>query len=350
MKRTLMMLSAMMLAGGATGLAGGAQTAEPAIAPAQAEAPRARRAEVGGRGFLGVELDEVDAEAARRLGLRQERGALITSVVENSSAATAGLQKDDVVVKWDGEAVESAMELSRLLRETPSGRVVKLTVVRGGREIDVEARLGNRIGYARVARPTIVQAERPARIARPARPLTVRPATVRPARAWTITRARLGVQLGAMNEQLAEYFGVKAKGGSLVLFVHADSPAAKAGLKAGDVIISVAGKAIEGAFDVHEALGGKEEGPVEVKVVRERQERTLTVQLEKDGTTSWNWGPDTFEPGDLVITPMPTPALTLRPLAPNLHAPRIMVAPIATPRVAIPALKMPVVKIRPRVF
>ncbi|HEY7914072.1 MAG TPA: PDZ domain-containing protein [Blastocatellia bacterium] len=338
MKRTLLMLSAIIFAGGATVLAQEVKPAE----PAQAEAPRARRANVVRGGFLGVELDEVTAETARRLGLPQERGALITTVIANTGASAAGLQKDDVVIKWNGEPVESAMELTRLLRETPAGRTLKLTIVRGGREMDLEAKLGERVDYFRAIRPAGVRLDR---LPRPERP--VRPVTPRPARVWTLNRARLGLQLGSMNEQLAEYFGVKGRGGALVLFVHADSPAAKAGIKAGDVILSVAGKAIEGAYGIHEALAGKQEGPVEVKVVRDRQEQTLTVQLEKDGTTSWMWEPDLVEVPDVVM-PLPVPALRWRQIAPKFQMPVIKMEPIKLPKIVTPRFILPAVRIHPR--
>ncbi len=345
MKRTLMMLSAVMLASAPVGFALENQS----VTPAQAEAPRARRADTAGRGFLGVELDEVDAESARRLGLRQERGALITSVVENSGAASAGLKIDDVVIKWDGETVESAAELSRLLRETPAGRNVKLTIIRGGREMDVDAKLGSRVAFVRPALPARPQVARTPRAEiTPRIEITPRPARpARPARMWRVSRARLGVQLGEMNEQLAEYFGVKGKGGALVLFVHADSPAAKAGVKAGDVITSVAGKSIDGAFDIHEAINDKEEGPVEVKVVRDRQERTITLQLEKDGTTSWVLDSESFDP-HAVITPMIVPTFRWENFAPVIRMPEIKMAPLKMPKIVIPTIKMPVWRIRNR--
>ena len=110
--------------------------------------------------FLGVELGEVSGEAVTRLKLREERGALIEGVTSGSSAAHAGLQKDDVIVKWDGEMVESAREMSRLIRETPPGRAVRLTVIRDGREMEISVTLGERTGIAnrvRVPRPALAR-------------------------------------------------------------------------------------------------------------------------------------------------------------------------------------------------
>jgi len=90
-------------------------------------------------------------KTVQRLKLRQERGALIEGVVSGSSAAQAGLQKNDVVVKWDGEQIESAREMSRHIRETPAGRTVRLGVFRDGRELEVSVKIGERAAF--VSRP-----------------------------------------------------------------------------------------------------------------------------------------------------------------------------------------------------
>src|SRR5205814_9854791 len=61
-----------------------------------------------------------------------------------TAAAKAGLQKDDVIIRWNGEAVESARALSRHIHETPAGRSVKLGVLRNGNEMEVAVTLGDR--------------------------------------------------------------------------------------------------------------------------------------------------------------------------------------------------------------
>src|SRR5207247_7681049 len=117
-----------------------------------------RRAQIPAGSFLGAQLGEVRSETVQQLKLRQERGALIEAVVSGSSAAQAGLQKNDVIVKWDGEQIESAREMSRHIRETPAGRGVRLTVMRDGREIEVSVTLGERkalLNRVSIARPAI---------------------------------------------------------------------------------------------------------------------------------------------------------------------------------------------------
>ena len=93
------------------------------------EKGRTRRVEVmrlaGGGSRLGVELEEIDKGEATRLKLSEERGALVRHVEEGSPAAKAGLKKDDVILEFQGEKVQSASQLARLVRETPAGRTVR---------------------------------------------------------------------------------------------------------------------------------------------------------------------------------------------------------------------------------
>ena len=89
---------------------------------------------------------EATRDTVQRLKLREERGALIEEVTAGSSAAEAGLLSNDVIVKWDGESIESAREVSRHIRETPAGRSVRLGVIREGREIEINVKDGRAPG------------------------------------------------------------------------------------------------------------------------------------------------------------------------------------------------------------
>jgi PDZ domain-containing protein len=92
---------------------------------------------------------------------------------------------------------------------------------------------------------------------------------------------QMGVRLQSLTPQLAEFFGLSMPAGALVSTVEVDSPAAKAGLKAGDVIISVGGERVIDSFDAQRTISRKGPGAVEVVVMRDKQERRFTVQLEK---------------------------------------------------------------------
>ncbi len=318
MKRSLVMCLSALLACSSVAMA------SPRYYYDQQTPERPRRVELPS--FLGVELSEVSRETVARLKLREERGALIEGVTAGSSAAQAGLQKNDVIVKWDGESIESAREMSRLIRETPAGRAVRLTVMRDGREVEVNVTLGERTPLAnrvRIARPAIAS-------------LRVRP-EVQVRRVQD--RRHLGVELQGMTPQLAEYFGLSKRSGALVIFVFADSPAAKAGLRAGDVILSAGGETVENPMDVRRVLTDKSEGVVEFKIMRDKQEQTLRVQLEK-GTSSWLLAPDECADTEVrvAIAPMAVqvPRIAISPTA--IQVPKIAIAPMA---IKMPALRVP---------
>jgi serine protease Do len=288
--------------------------------------------------FLGVELSDVTSDTVQRLKLRGQRGALIDGVTSGSSAAQAGLQKDDVIVKWDGQPIESASELSRHIRETPAGRDVRLGVMRGGQEIEINVKLGDRaalVDRLRVARPI-------ARVrVRPEIPVTPR----------AVSRAHLGVELQSMTPQLAEYFGLSKRSGALVVFVFADSPAAKAGLKAGDVILNVGGENVENPSDLRRVLDSKSEGSVEFRVLRDKREQTLKVLVDK-GTNSWLLEPDDYrEAVRVAIAPMvvQVPKFSIAPMV--VKVPKFSIAPmvVTVPKFSIApsVMALPRIKVTP---
>ena len=92
---------------------------------------------------------------------------------------------------------------------------------------------------------------------------------------------RLGIGVESLTDQLANYFGVKESKGVLVTQVDESSPAAKAGLKAGDVITAVDNETVDGIDSLIRAVGKKEEGTVSLRIVRNKAEQVLPVTLEK---------------------------------------------------------------------
>ena len=96
---------------------------------------------------------------------------------------------------------------------------------------------------------------------------------------WTPNRrGRLGVTLSPLGDQLASYFGVKQ--GVLVSSVDADSPAARAGLRAGDIIFAVNGRNVESIADVTEPVLASQPGSaLEMRIVRDKKEVTLKATM-----------------------------------------------------------------------
>src|SRR5215471_13850577 len=334
MKLMLVSFLTVLLAGGSVAVA------NPHFDCEQQTPERPRRVELPARSFLGVELSEVNKDTVSRLKLHEERGAVIDNVTTGSGAAKAGLQKNDVIVKWDGQRIESASEVSRQIHETPPGRSVRLGLMRDGKEIELNVTMGERPSSARrftVVRPSLASVR--------VRPERVRPEIIRPEIRGS--SRSLGVELQDMTPQLAEYFGLSKRSGALVIFVFADSPAAKAGLKAGDVILSVGAETVQNPVDVRRALNGRPEtGEVEFKVLRDKQEKTLKVQLEK-GTSSWLLAPDSDDGSyryaiapaipmpkfKLASTAIKVPAVTVKPM--KLQVPKWKLAPMAIPQIKL---------------
>jgi serine protease Do len=217
--------------------------------------------------FLGVMIQEVGSDRARELKLPEEAGVEITRVDPNSPAASAGLMTGDVVLQYGGQKVEGLEQFSRLVRETPAGREVKLQIFRSGGAQTVTAKIASRPG------PPLVL---------PAEPFNFRlPDTPRD----LLSRRSnlLGIEGEPLNGQLADYFGVKD--GVLVRSVAKNSAAEKAGIKAGDVITRVGDSKVSTPADITSHLRTLRGQSVPVAVTRERREMTLSVAIEiNDGS------------------------------------------------------------------
>ena len=222
-----------------------------------------------------------------------EQGVRIDRVDNESPAAKAGVQEGDRVVEFDGERVRSTRQLTRLVQETPSGRAVKMVVQRGGdrRTLDITPEADRLASFDRRVEPGLeLDIER--EVERGLRDL---PQRIEPFLNFNwrdggfprpMSRGRLGVQVQPLNDQLAEYFGAK-DGGVLVAGVTADSPASKAGLKAGDVITRVNGAAVKDTGELMAALGDvKDDGAVTLDIVREKKASTVKATIERPRPTT----------------------------------------------------------------
>ena len=253
---------------------------------------------VGGAGgsYLGVYLSDVAAGDVERLDLDRERGALVERVSEDGPAQSAGILQEDVIVAWNGSPVESAAQLQRLVRETPAGRKVELGVMRDGRSRNVEVTLGERESLARswsFRGPDPEQVEKLEQLLRQGGERMRLHAPEIAEGVFTIMGGgRLGIGIQPVGDQLGEYFGLGDRSGVLVTSVNEDSPARKAGLKAGDVIVSVNGEAIDGTGDLARAIRQADAGAVRIGILRDRQERTLTAELPERPEFEWKQAPD----------------------------------------------------------
>src|SRR6185369_7077128 len=97
-----------------------------------------------GGAFLGVGTEDISKENMARYGMREVRGVGVTEVSKDSPAEKAGLRKDDVILRFDGEAVTSVRKLTRLVSESSADQNVRLTISRGGSEQELSAILSKR--------------------------------------------------------------------------------------------------------------------------------------------------------------------------------------------------------------
>jgi serine protease Do len=240
----------------------------------QTRAPRAEVFAFGGGSRLGVSISDVNADDSKGKGTA---GVVIDDVDPDSAASKAGLRKGDVVVEFDGERVRSVRQFTRLVSETPAGRTVSAAVMRDGQRVSVSVtpREGNNFRFLEGdnwmgVQPPPIPA-RPPSAPRPPSPRTMIPPSL-DSLFWR-SGNRLGITVEELSPQLADYFGTKD--GVLVSSVETDSAAAKAGLKAGDVITTVNGSSVESSSELRQRLSNADGG----------EEFTLGITRDKRGMT-----------------------------------------------------------------
>ena len=235
------------------------------------------KAAVAEKAFLGVYLQDIDEDTQETLELESERGALVEGVVDGSPADKAGLREQDVIVSFGGEKIADSNELREAISSHQSGDEVDLVVLRNGREKSLKVELGS----------TDEMAEDIERTYQKAFEIEIPEAADAQTYSFSIpsfNRPRMGVQIAELTEQLGDYFGVKGGKGALITDVVEESPAEKAGLKAGDVIVRIGDEKIDGTSDVYQALEDREKGDkVNVEVVRNQGKESHTVTLELEG-------------------------------------------------------------------
>jgi C-terminal processing protease CtpA/Prc len=272
--------------------------------------------EMGEGGYLGVYLEEVTSERTKELGLQEERGAIVMKVVAGGPAEKSGLKENDVIVSFNGRRVDSVRELQRLLSETPADRTVQVEVIRGGSHQTLATTLTRRSLQSfkanwpqldeksmRLNEEAFKRAEESMKHSQDAwkesqeklqeklkesqNQLKAFPPNfgeftfVNPGDFTLLSTSRLGISAESLTDQLAQFFGVKDGKGVLVASVMENGSAAKAGIKAGDVIIAVGDQRVESIGSLIKALSSKSEGAVAVKIIRNHAEQTINVTLEK---------------------------------------------------------------------
>jgi len=331
-KYSLSLLAAIILAASA---ALAQQTPPPAPEPPDEPLDQNFEFFVGGDGFLGVYAENISRENMGRYHMNQVRGVGVTQIVKDSPAEKAGLRKDDVILRVDGENITSVRKLNRIVSELAPDQSVKITVSRGGSEQDITATIAKRSNSAFANdflrnQPQVWKWEK-------GQPKEWKFETLPPFNGEMFkgdgdlvfqlgNSRRIGVSTMELTKQLADYFGIAGGKGVLVTSVTEDGPAAKAGVRAGDVITAVDGEAIDSPGDIARAINRKKDGDVTLTVVRNKSQQTIHVTPREGG---WSGTMGQPQVGRRIVIPrieIPTiPDIDIAVPAIDIQMPRVRV-------------------------
>jgi serine protease Do len=287
---------------------------------------------VDGSGFLGVHAEDINKENMGRYGLNQVRGVGVTQVVKDSPAEKAGIRKDDVILRLDGERITSVRKLNRLVSEIAPEQSVRVAISRGGSEQELTATIGKRQNtftgdlFNSSVGPKVWRWE--------GGPLNDQAGDLVFALG---NRRRIGVTTTELTKQLADYFGIGDGRGVLVTSVNEGGPAATAGLKAGDVITAVDGEKVDSTGDISRIVNRKKEGDVTLTVVRNKSQQTIRVTPKESEST---------------FRTMTRPTIGRQIVIPRIQFPVIPEMNISLPRIefpSVPPINIQLPRVTPRV-
>lgn len=244
-----------------------------AVQPARAQEPRVVVRSLGSAS-IGVGIRDVTSEDAAKAKLGQPSGVYIESVREGSAAAKAGIQTGDIVADFDGERVRSASHFTRLVQESVPNREVTAVVIRGTSKQNLKISPDGG-GAFNILSNNARRQNQDLQLNLPRGNFNFDNDALR--RVLPANGATLGVTVSPLSDQLASYFGVKQ--GALVSAVTTGSPAAGAGVRAGDVITAINGQSVSDSGDVTRALRQGSAESVEISVTRDKKSLSLKATL-----------------------------------------------------------------------
>ena len=206
------------------------------------------------RGWLGVTIQNVDANTATALGLPEAKGALVSSVNEQDPAAKAGIQTGDVIVAVNGDQIQDARDLTRTIGSLPPEDTIRLTVWRKGKVKEIEVTLGER--QTQLAQG---QQDKEGAGSADALGMRLRPVTQEEARALNMPKAQ----------------------GLVVAEIDSGSRAARANIRPGDVILEANGHTVHSLSQFTEVLekDAADKGVVLLLMLRQGKSMFRTIPL-----------------------------------------------------------------------
>ncbi|MBI5598306.1 MAG: DegQ family serine endoprotease [Deltaproteobacteria bacterium] len=163
------------------------------------------------RGWIGVTIQEVTSDIASSFGLKEPKGALVSSVVAGDPAEKAGIKAGDIIMEFDGKAIDELGDLPRTVAATAPGKNVEVRVIRDGKEAVLKLKVGKKKD-GEEEKAVEEEAGEPA------------------------AGEKLGIFVKDLTPEVAERMGIETTEGVLVHSVKRDSPAYDAGIRRGDII------------------------------------------------------------------------------------------------------------------
>jgi serine protease Do len=197
------------------------------------------------RGWLGVEVQEVTPELAQSFGLSSTQGALVASVQKDAPASKAGIQRGDIIVKFDGQIVHDEHELPEMVAQAPIGKTAPVEVIRNGKHVTLDAKIAELSGTQMASAEESEQ-----------------------------SGAKWGVSVQKLTPDIAQQLGASGDKGVVITKVQPDSPADDAGLQRGDVVLEVN----------HAAVASPDEF-MKLQRSAQNEHKPAVLLVERDGAT-----------------------------------------------------------------
>ncbi len=189
------------------------------------------------RGWLGVKIQSVTDEIAESMGLDHPRGALISDATKTGPAEKGGIEAGDVIVEFDGRAVNQMRDLPRIVAESEIGKKVQVKLIRKGKEMTVTVEIGRLEDGEKV----VAQQDGAGNTAAPA----------------VVTA--LGMTVTSMTDELRTKYAISPEvKGAVVTEVAAEGQAAEKKLAPGDVITEAGETEVKGAADISASMAEAE--------------------------------------------------------------------------------------------
>jgi serine protease Do len=202
------------------------------------------------RGWLGLMIQDLTPDLAKSFNIKETKGVLVANVMADSPAAKAGLKQGDVIVRFDGKALENSRELSRMAAATAPNNRVRIDIIRDGTPKTVEVTVGTM------------------------------PSEEGQAAAPQAERNKWGLTVQQLTPELAQHLGFDSNAkGVVISAVEPSSPADTAGLQPGDLIVEANRQKVESLEDYQQAVNSVKTGENLLLLVQ-RSSGTFFVVLQ----------------------------------------------------------------------